>query len=388
MRAFPIVLLVVLLMPLLPAGASSLADEALPTDPALVTGALPNGLRYIIRPHKNPEGRVSIWLHVATGSLNETDSTRGLAHYLEHLAFNGSTNFPPGSVMPFFQSLGLTFGRDQNAFTSFEQTAYQLALPSNGRDVIQKGLLFMSDVAMRLSLHPTEIESERQIILEEKRARSSPMQRVHDQVYERLAPESTFGRRLPIGVDETLKTMGHNDVVDYYSRWYVPSNMTLIVVGDADPAMVVDLVRQEFAAGATVPAADASRRRREADGGITSDRGERSRADSRGGVDRARRATAASHHDGRGVEARGGRPNRHLGVQPAGERGHRRRARVISRGWRFGAGLGGRAAHVERGGGGPAGDVARHADGARDGAAARASTWLQRAGSAGMRGRR
>jgi zinc protease len=253
MRAFPIVLLVVLLMPLLPAGASSLADEALPTDPALVTGALPNGLRYIIRPHKNPEGRVSIWLHVATGSLNETDSTRGLAHYLEHLAFNGSTNFPPGSVMPFFQSLGLTFGRDQNAFTSFEQTAYQLALPSNGRDVIQKGLLFMSDVAMRLSLHPTEIESERQIILEEKRARSSPMQRVHDQVYERLAPESTFGRRLPIGVDETLKTMGHNDVVDYYSRWYVPSNMTLIVVGDADPAMVVDLVRQEFAAGATVP---------------------------------------------------------------------------------------------------------------------------------------
>jgi zinc protease len=253
MRAFPIVLLVALLMPLLPAGASSLADEALPTDPALVTGALTNGLRYIIRPHKNPEGRVSIWLHVATGSLNETDSTRGLAHYLEHLAFNGSTNFPPGSVMPFFQSLGLTFGRDQNAFTSFDQTAYQLALPSNGRDVIQKGLLFMSDVAMRLSLHPTEVESERQIILEEKRARSSPMQRVHDQVYERLAPESTFGRRLPIGVDETLKTMGHNDVVDYYSRWYVPSNMTLIVVGDADPAMVVDVIRQEFAAGASVP---------------------------------------------------------------------------------------------------------------------------------------
>src|SRR5215475_58449 len=139
MRAFPIALLVALLMPLLPAGASSRADDALPTDPALVTGALPNGLRYIIRPHKNPEGRVSIWLHVSTGSLNETDTTRGLAHYLEHLAFNGSTNFPPGSLMPFFQSLGLTFGRDQNAFTNFDQTTYQLALPSTGRDVVEKG---------------------------------------------------------------------------------------------------------------------------------------------------------------------------------------------------------------------------------------------------------
>src|SRR5215831_17427849 len=80
------------------------ADEKLPTDPALVTGALPNGLRYIIRPHKNPEGRVGIWLHVSSGSLNETDATQGLAHFLEHLAFNGSANFPPGSVVPFFQS--------------------------------------------------------------------------------------------------------------------------------------------------------------------------------------------------------------------------------------------------------------------------------------------
>src|SRR4030095_16861552 len=138
---------------------------------------------------------------------------RVCVHYLEHMPFNGSTNFPPGSVMPFFQSLGLTFGRDQNAFTSFDQTAYQLALPSNGRDVIQKGLLFMSEVAMRLSLHRTEVESERQIILEEKRARSSPMQRVHDQVYERLAPESTFGRRLPLGVDEALQQMGATDGV-------------------------------------------------------------------------------------------------------------------------------------------------------------------------------
>ena len=126
------------------------ADDRLPTDPALVTGTLPNGLSYIVRPHRNPESRVSIWLHVASGSLNETDATRGLAHYLEHMAFNGSANFPPGSVVPFFQSLGLAFGRDQNAFTSFDQTTYQLTVPGAGKDALDKAMVFMSDVATRL----------------------------------------------------------------------------------------------------------------------------------------------------------------------------------------------------------------------------------------------
>ena len=157
MRAFliPVLTAALFLSSLPSARAASPSDEKLPVDPALVMGTLPNGLRYIIRPHQNPLGRVSIWLHVASGSLNETDSTRGLAHYLEHMAFNGSTNFPPGSVVPFFQSLGLAFGRDQNAFTSFDQTTYQLALPGGGRDVVDKGMLFMSDVAMRLSLEPS-----------------------------------------------------------------------------------------------------------------------------------------------------------------------------------------------------------------------------------------
>ena len=254
MRAFLVLLMTLaLLMPLVAAGAASFADEMLPTDPALVTGRLPNGLTYIIRPHKNPEGRVSIWLHVASGSLNETDPTRGLAHYLEHLAFNGSANFPPGSVMPFFQSLGLAFGRDQNAFTGFDQTTYQLTLPGVGREALEKGLLFMSDVAMRLSLDPAEIDSERQIILEEKRARSSAQQRVQDQVQERLAPESTLGRRLPIGTEETIKAVTREDFRDYYSRWYVPSNMTVIVVGDTDPAIAADVITQQFGGGRAVP---------------------------------------------------------------------------------------------------------------------------------------
>ena len=261
-RVCRLFLMLTILVLLVPASArsqadekrpTSQADEKLPTDPALVTGQLPNGLRYIIRPHTNPQGRVSIWLHVSSGSLNETDSTRGLAHYLEHMAFNGSANFPPGSVVPFFQSLGLAFGRDQNAFTSFDQTTYQLALPGGGRDVVDKGMLFMSDVALRLSLEPAGIESERGVILEEKRARSSARQRIQDQVYAQVAPESTVGRRLPIGSEATIKSVTPDDFRDYYARWYVPSNMTVIVVGDTDPAMVVDVITKHFGGGPTVP---------------------------------------------------------------------------------------------------------------------------------------
>src|SRR5437660_506302 len=253
-RTFLIRSMLVVLLPLGLVGATSLADEKLPTDPALVMSTLPNGLTNIIRPHRNPEGRVSIWLHVASGSLNETDSTRGLAHYLEHMAFNGSANFPPGSVVPFFQSLGLSFGRDQNAFTGFDQTTYQLTLPGGGRDVVDKGMLFMSDVAMRLSLAQQLVDAERPVILEEKRARASARQRVEDQVFARLAPESTIGRRLPIGTEPTIKAVTRDDFREYYDRWYVPSNMTVIVVGDTDPAMVVDAITRHFGGGRTAPA--------------------------------------------------------------------------------------------------------------------------------------
>ncbi|HUG38067.1 MAG TPA: insulinase family protein [Candidatus Limnocylindrales bacterium] len=222
------------------------AAERLPMDPALVTGTLPNGLAYIIRRHQNPPGRLGIWLHVDSGSLNETEETRGLAHYLEHLAFNGTANFPPGSVIPFFQSLGMAFGRDQNAFTSFDRTVYTMALPHTRPETLDSAFLFLSDVAFRMSLQPKEVEDERQIILEEKRWRAGARQRVQDQVIARLAPESTLGRRLPIGVEESIRAVGPAHFREYYSRWYVASNMTVIAVGDLDPALVVDAISRHF----------------------------------------------------------------------------------------------------------------------------------------------
>lgn len=219
---------------------------ALPWDPALVRGTLPNGVSYIIRKHANPEARASVWLHIGSGSLNEVDETRGLAHFLEHMAFNGSENFPPGTVVNFFQSMGLQFGRDQNAFTSFDQTTYQLALPDTKPETIAKGLLFLSDVGGRLLLRDDEIDSERGIILEERRTRLGASQRIMEQVLPRLAPESTIGRRLPIGTEPTIKGVPRQAFVDYYTTFYVAGNMTVIAVADADPAEVVKEIEKAF----------------------------------------------------------------------------------------------------------------------------------------------
>jgi zinc protease len=220
--------------------------EPLPTDPALVIGTADSGLRYVVLRHPNPAGRATFWLHVATGSLDESDETRGLAHYLEHMAFNGSANFPPGALIPYFESIGLSFGRDQNAFTSLDQTVYQIAVPDTRPPTIGKALLYLGDVATRMTLSPEEIEQERQIILEEKRVRAGADQRVRDFLLERLAPGSTFGRRLPIGTEETIRTLRPEHFRDFYARHYVPANMTLLAVCDCEPAGLVGQIRQEF----------------------------------------------------------------------------------------------------------------------------------------------
>lgn len=220
--------------------------QPLPTDPTLVTGTLDNGLSYIVKQHAIPPGRAVMWIHYDTGSLNETDRQRGIAHYLEHMAFNGSANFAPGSLIPFFQSLGMTFGRDQNAFTSFDQTTYQLSLPDATPETLAEGMKFFSDVTGRLLLLPEEIESERQIIQEERRRGLSGRQRTSYYVLEHIAPGSLYGMRLPIGTEETINTVNQQDFRDYYGKWYGAGNATLIVVADTDPASVIKVIGETF----------------------------------------------------------------------------------------------------------------------------------------------
>lgn len=220
--------------------------EPLPSDPALVTGQLDNGLRYIVRKHGNPPGRAVVWIHINTGSLNETDPQRGIAHYLEHMAFNGSANFKPGELVPFFQSLGMQFGRDQNAFTSLDQTVYQLTLPNVEPETLGKAFTFFADVVHRLDLSPGEIEEERQIIQEERRTRLGGRQRVSEYINERLYPGSLLGVRSPIGTEATINSVQPADFREFYGKWYGASNATLMVVADADTDAVVKQIEQYF----------------------------------------------------------------------------------------------------------------------------------------------
>jgi zinc protease len=226
--------------------------QTLPEDPRLIRGELDNGLDYIIVPNSEPPKRVELWLHVHSGSLNEEDNQRGLAHFLEHLAFAGSTNFPPGTVRPFFENLGLSFGRHQNAVTGFDRTGYTISLPNNEPATLDAGLLFLSDVANNLLLPESGIEQERKIILEERRASLSPQQRVLYDLIERIAPESQFGKRIPIGTEEVLTTAGLEPIKAYYDTWYVPSNMTLLIVGDVTPEDVTPKIQSLFGTGETV----------------------------------------------------------------------------------------------------------------------------------------
>ncbi|NRA56890.1 MAG: insulinase family protein [Phycisphaerales bacterium] len=229
------------------------ASQPLPEDPRLIRGTLENGLDWAILPNAEPPGRVELWLHVHSGSLNEDDDQRGLAHFLEHVAFGGSTNFPPGTVRPFFEGLGLSFGRHQNAVTGFDRTGYTISLPDNEAATLEAGLTFLSDVASNLLLPEEVIEQERAIILEERRASLSPQQRVLYEVIERIAPESQFGQRIPIGTMEVLTTAGREPIKRYYDTWYVPSNMTLLVVGDVIAEEVRPMVETMFGQREFVP---------------------------------------------------------------------------------------------------------------------------------------
>jgi len=229
------------------AGASALA-QPLPTDPGITAGELPNGLHYVIKRNANPPGRAVVWLHMHSGSLNETDRQRGIAHYLEHMAFNGSEHFKPGTLVPFFESLGMQFGRDQNAFTNMTQTTFQLSLPKADPDTLGKGMSFFSDVVSGLSLTTAEIDNERQIILEERRRGLGARQRTNDAIMARIAPGSMYAVRETIGLEETIKGVVQQDFRDYYGKWYAASNATLMVVADADPAEVAKVVGSAFAA--------------------------------------------------------------------------------------------------------------------------------------------
>src|SRR5215467_1022773 len=156
--------------------------QELPHDSRNQTGKLQNGVTWIYREHNNPPGKMALMMHVRTGSLNETDSQKGLAHFIEHMSFNGSEHYPPGKLIPYFESIGMQFGADLNAYTSFDQTAYMLFTPDTTSNQVDKALMVLSDYAFRGSLLPEEIDKERGVVLEESRTGKSAFQRIRDKL--------------------------------------------------------------------------------------------------------------------------------------------------------------------------------------------------------------
>jgi zinc protease len=210
----------------------------LPVDPAVTWGRLENGLRYALLPNHEPKGRASLRFTVAAGSLNETENQRGLAHFLEHMAFNGSKNFPAGTLVEYFQRLGLSFGGDTNASTGFDRTTYLLELPDTKNETFEKAFTLFSDYAGGLLLDQTEIDKERGIILSEKRDGDSIAFRQFIGEFEFLLPQSRLIHRIPIGTEKIITTAQREPFADFYNTWYRPELITVVVVGDFDPTVV------------------------------------------------------------------------------------------------------------------------------------------------------
>ncbi len=236
-----------LLAPLL-AFAAGFAHETsdLPADPGIHWGRLGNGLRYAILHNQEPKGRVSARLAVQAGSVYENENQRGLAHFLEHMAFNGSRHFPSANVVEFFQRMGMDFGGDTNASTGFDRTLYQLELPDTKPETLRESLTFFADVAGGLLLGRDEIEKERGVILSEKRARDSVGLRTFLAELEFLVPDTRFPQRLPIGTEEVIKTANRDRFAEFYNAWYRPERMFVVIAGDIDPAAVEPLVKELF----------------------------------------------------------------------------------------------------------------------------------------------
>ncbi len=210
--------------------------DPLPQDPTVKVGKLSNGLTYYIRRNAKPEKKVELRLAVNAGSVLENDNQRGLAHFMEHMGFNGSKNFPKNELVDFLQKSGVKFGADLNAYTSFDETVYILPVPTEDPQMVEKGFTVLEDWAFNNLFDKSEIEKERGVVLEESRLSKGSFERMSRQYFPKLFNGSKYANRLPIGTDTVLKSFKHETLKSFYKNWYRPNLMAVIVVGDIDPA--------------------------------------------------------------------------------------------------------------------------------------------------------
>ncbi|MGN6394745.1 MAG: M16 family metallopeptidase [Mucilaginibacter sp.] len=226
---------------------SPAAANNLPVDPDVIIGKLPNGLTYYVRKNTQPQKRAELFLVNKVGSVLETDDQQGLAHFTEHMAFNGTRDFPKNDLVNFLQKSGVRFGADLNAYTSFDETVYQLPLPTDSVAVFEKGFNILANWAAYVTFDPKEIDDERGVVLGEKLANGKNAQeRLSNQTYPVLLNNSRYAQRIPIGKEDILKSFKPETIKSFYHDWYRPDLQAVIAVGDFDPDRVVELIKRNF----------------------------------------------------------------------------------------------------------------------------------------------
>lgn len=228
------------------AGLLPSLDSLLPVDSSVTIGKLPNGLRYYIRVNHEPRNRAELRLVVNAGSILEDSSQRGVAHFVEHMAFNGTTHFARQQLVDYLESTGVRFGADLNASTSFDETIYQLTVPTDSAGLLSRGIQVLEDWAHGLTFDPAEIDRERGVVIEEWRRGRGASQRISEKIFPVLFADSRYAERIPIGDPETIRTVPRETLVDFYEKWYRPELMAVVAVGDFDRDSVEQLIRQHF----------------------------------------------------------------------------------------------------------------------------------------------
>ena len=233
---------------LLTAGlASAQQMPEVPVDSGVRIGKLDNGLTYYLRHNNNPEKKANFYIAQRVGSIQEDDSQQGLAHFLEHMAFNGSEHFPSGKMIEYLQTIGVQFGRSLNAYTSIDRTVYYIADVSTERQsALDSCVLVLRDWSSGITADPEEIEKERDVIHNEYRMRNSPNQRMIERALPTLFQGSKYGYRMPIGKMEIVDNFKPEELVAYYKKWYRPDNQALVIVGDIDVDYTENLIKKLF----------------------------------------------------------------------------------------------------------------------------------------------
>jgi len=226
--------------------STPIPEGNIPVDPNVKIGKLANGLSYYIRNNGKPEDKVELRLAVNAGSIMETDRQLGLAHFMEHMNFNGTKNFEKNDLVDYLQSIGVKFGADLNAYTSFDETVYILPIPSDDPEKLEKGFQILEDWAHNTTLSEEAIDGERGVVLEELRLRLGAEERMQRITLPKMMYGSKYADRLPIGTKENLENFSYDDVRDYYKTWYRPDLMAVVAVGDLDVETMEKKIKDHF----------------------------------------------------------------------------------------------------------------------------------------------